>query len=852
MLNDDEDSFPVASGAPSKDFVSNFDFVMVFKTDGVTQSGICKHCFYSMLGADLDLYPYLSIQNDELIILIGAKESKLREFADTINYKLELDRGTLEKVITTGIPNFGINGVNIANDPEKFGDMFKPYSHIFGKYEPENEHFIINHVETDGDGNNVKRYVFGQRAVEAFPAETVDNLYRKHGDSVFSKVDRLKLLFYILEGNKSKGGCGLSISKFVTQNTIEAFYPIHDHNIIDPVVEKCTSWTLCPWLFPFDDIRNYFGERFTLYFVFVGHFCRYLVIPALVGLTFQLVVWGTLDYSHPVLPFFGLIMSIWAIVYLENWKRKENTTALRWGMTDFEQEEPDRPEFNGEPVTSYIDGSTMLYFNNQTRNGRLVLSACVVGLFVLTIVAVVAGIYVMRFTLQGKYGPYASTIASVLNAVQIQVFNFIYDKFAVRTTLYENHRTDTEYEDSMISKTFVFQFVNSYSSFFFIAFIAGNLARPDTLDDIGPQADFQGQCGYANCMQPLSVNLAIIFGSRLVINNVLSIVVPYIMLKLKIRSETQNADASTISRAEKDYMLSEYIIQTQDLQRMADVVIEYGYMILFIVALPISCCLSMINSFAKVKFSMWRHVHLLQRPVPKGAQDIGTWQSILTILSVVGVTTNAALICFTMDIISNYTLAGRLWIFIGFQWVIIAMQGFVSYIIPDVSEKVEVQLQRQEFMISKVILHVPDEDEEEGDEEESNAKTEEEKLIAKRSMSITKYSKGKLEKKYATYPNITPASHPNASSESVDQLLTHVLHGQEARKQILPPKPEGITSTEELVARYKTLAPSSASSQVTPVPVVASAAPVDQGTSVNDIKLKTGADSDDEATFKTA
>ena len=113
-------------------------------------------------------------------------------------------------------------------------------------------------------------------------------------------------------------------------------------------------------------------------------------------------------------------------------------------------------------------------------------------------------------------------------------------------------------------------------------------------------------------MQPLSVNLAIIFGSRLVINNFISIVLPWIALKMKISSETKNADASTLSRAEKDYMLSEYIIQTKDLQRMADVVIEYGYMILFIVALPISCGLSMVNSIFKVKFAMWSHVEVFK------------------------------------------------------------------------------------------------------------------------------------------------------------------------------------------------------------------------------------------------
>jgi hypothetical protein len=78
------------------------------------------------------------------------------------------------------------------------------------------------------------------------------------------------------------------------------------------------------------------------------------------------------------------------------------------------------------------------------------------------VAAVVAGIYWMRFILQqdADTNAYASTVASVANAVQITVFNTIYQKIVVHLTDNENHRTDTLYEDSMIMKLFLFQFVN--------------------------------------------------------------------------------------------------------------------------------------------------------------------------------------------------------------------------------------------------------------------------------------------------------------------------------------------------------------------------------------------------------
>ena len=37
----------------------------------------------------------------------------------------------------------------------------------------------------------------------------------------------------------------------------------------------------------------------------------------------------------------------------------------------------------------------------------------------------------------------------------------------------ELHRTQTEHEDSLISKTYIFQFVNYYSSLFYIGFFKG-------------------------------------------------------------------------------------------------------------------------------------------------------------------------------------------------------------------------------------------------------------------------------------------------------------------------------------------------------------------------------------------
>ena len=59
------DAIPAHHGPPSADLESYFDFVMVFKlNENKEESGLAKHCFYSMLGGGtwlaLNYFPHTS------------------------------------------------------------------------------------------------------------------------------------------------------------------------------------------------------------------------------------------------------------------------------------------------------------------------------------------------------------------------------------------------------------------------------------------------------------------------------------------------------------------------------------------------------------------------------------------------------------------------------------------------------------------------------------------------------------------------------------------------------------------------------------------------------------------------
>jgi len=454
-----------------------------------------------------------------------------------------------------------------------------------------------------------------------------------------------------------------------------------------------------PWKQPFDSIKEYFGEKITFYFVFMGHYTKMLLFPAFISIPLQAYIFYTWDFSSPLLPVFSFIISMWAVIMLEFWKRKEKRQAYEWGMTDFEVNERDRPDYRGTVIKSFVTGEMVRYYPSSKRYKYTTQSYIVVFLLICLVVGAVVGIYVMRYQLELRNFPQAQTLCSVVNALQIQLLNALYGFLANEMSERENHRTDTKFEDSMITKIFLFQFVNSYASFFYLAFVA-QYTKPY-------------ECGgHGGCMEPLALNLAVIFGSRLVSGNAQELLIPYILYRFNYMRKTFG---KLLSRPEKEFMLVPYDNRKSSLEDYAEIAIQFGYNALFASALPIAAFFALVSNIVEIKGDAWKLLRLYQRPIPMSAEDIGTWQTIFLLISVAAVITNAGIVAFTSDTLDEITEAignddVRFWFFIGFQWTCFLFQAALMAIIPDVPEDVEIQMNRCEYLSQKVIDFVPDDE----------------------------------------------------------------------------------------------------------------------------------------------
>ncbi|KAF4321830.1 hypothetical protein BBO99_00004563 [Phytophthora kernoviae] len=349
----------------------------------------------------------------------------------------------------------------------------------------------------------------------------------------------------------------------------------------------------------------------------------------------------------------------------------------------------------------------------QIRFRRVMRSLFFISALIVLVIGVVAGIFVFRiaatsgkwkdmFTVNGMQlgGPAASTV----NAIQIMVMNNVYSTVAERLNRYENHRTDTEYEDHLIGKTFLFQFVNSYASLFYVAFIKTSVEGEDSCKPVEH-----------GCMDELMMGLGIIFALRVTSGNFFEVGLPWIMKKLRWR---QASNASSQIRREPSGIEQQLGLDVYDQKGTFDdyneMIIQFGYVTLFVVAFPLAPAMALFNNFFEIRIDAHKLVNATRRPDPRGAQDIGTWGTIIDLMGSIAMVTNVALVCFTSHrTTAHLSTHERLILFVCLEHALILLKYVLMMMVDDEPHDVMLQKQRATFIIDKIVNLIADDDDEE-------------------------------------------------------------------------------------------------------------------------------------------
>merc|ERR1719336_400732 len=455
---------------------------------------------------------------------------------------------------------------------------------------------------------------------------------------------------------------------------------------------------------PLDHIREYFGERIAIYFAWLGFYTGWLLPAALVGFAVFLYGIATLDenviaqevcheqarnitmcplcskcstyplhqicaytkvaylFDHPGTVFYAVFMSFWAVTFLEYWKRKNASLAHQWDCMGFQEEdEKPRPEFAANapyleenPITGVREPS----FPKEVRlrriaagSGLILLMVCLVLVCILAVIIyrTVASIELFKHNATRSIAPIlASTTGAMINLMAIMTMGKLYERLAFRLTTWEMHRTQSEFDDNLTFKVFIFQFINFYSSLIYVAFFKGKFTGyPGHYKHIVGNLRNE-ECGAGGCLIELAQQLGVIMVGKQCINNAQEIIIPKV--KAWWHQKKLEEGGQTESQTESDYRL----VGNEGLfQEYLEMVLQFGFITIFVAAFPLPPLFALLNNWVEIRLDAQKFVCETRRAVAERAENIGIWFKILEMLAKLAVISNAFLIAFTSDFIQK-------------------------------------------------------------------------------------------------------------------------------------------------------------------------------------------------------
>ncbi|KAM5318967.1 anoctamin-5 isoform 3-T4 [Glossophaga mutica] len=551
--------------------------------------------------------------------------------------------------------------------------------------------------------------------------------------SFFPSSTRNRIVYYILsrcpfgiEDGKKRFG----IERLLNSNTYSSAYPLHDGQYWkpaeppNPVNERYIlfqNWARFSYFYkeqPLDLIRNYYGEKIGMYFVFLGFYTEMLFLAAVVGLACfvygllsmhsttssseicdpkiggQIIMCplcdSTCDYwrlnstclaskfSHlfdnESTVFFAIFMGIWVTLFLEFWKQRQARLEYEWDLVDFEEEQQQlqlRPEFEAmckhkkmNPVTKELEPYMPLY----SRIPWYFLSGATVTLWMSLVIACMVAVIVYRLSVFATFSSFMESDASLkhvksfltpqittsltgscLNFIVILILNFFYEKISAWITKMEIPRTYQEYESSLTLKMFLFQFVNFYSSCFYVAFFKGKIVGYPGKYTYLFNVWRSEECDPGGCLIELTTQLTIIMTGKQLFGNIKEAIYPLVLNWWRRRKARTNSE-KLYSRWEQDHDL-ETFGSLGLFYEYLETVIQFGFVTLFVASFPLAPLLALLNNVIEIRVDAWKLTTQYRRPVAAKAHSIGVWQDILYGMTVISVASNAFIVAFTSDII---------------------------------------------------------------------------------------------------------------------------------------------------------------------------------------------------------
>ena len=374
---------------------------------------------------------------------------------------------------------------------------------------------------------------------------------------------------------------------------------------------------------------------------------------------------------------YGIVNTLWCVVFVEYWKRQEQELAIRWGVKNISVIQDKRRDFTAEKtITDNVTGEQVAVFSARKRVQRQLLQiplaiVCVIGLG-----SIICTCYAIEIFISEVYsGPFKSVLTftpTILLTLAVPPMSSYLTSFAEKLTFYENHETQEGHDKAMVSKVFVINFLTSYTaisltSFVYVPFASILVPYLDIFAlTVKPFAENDKQ---VQTPSPASFNInpnrlknqMIYFAvTAQVVNFAMETIVPFFTKKGQDKfKEYQSSKAEKsggaapkasdndppeerefLHRVREEASLPDYDV-TSDLREMC---IQFGYLSLFSVIWPLTPVSYFINNWIELRGDTFKLTAECKRPNPQRADSIGPWLESLQFLAWLGSITTAALV----------------------------------------------------------------------------------------------------------------------------------------------------------------------------------------------------------------
>ena len=393
-----------------------------------------------------------------------------------------------------------------------------------------------------------------------------------------------------------------------------------------------------------------------------------------------------------------LVATYWAVSYRKTWNGMQARTELLFEGGQGEEGTRDatgNPKFKGilrrNPVTDVVE---KYYTDKTTSKFDRVFSSSILGLLMMVVLVACVGIIAFRVFLRMVVPDY-TWLAGILNGVVIVMLDVVWKKVAVHMTAFENHLTVEQYQSALINKIFVFSFVNSYITIFYVTFWKAMWPC-----DCVPQND---------CASEAQIQLYTIVFTRLTFQNALEVYSENVQrLQKKVMQKIFKLKDLIAPQAQSRGAHLHYVPKDDDGDRMIDksplaektrkeldcplygfndqfnnfneIVINHGYWLLFAGVFPIGAALTLFLNTLECRLDA---VSMCQeeaggyrRPNPMVENEINQWKRLVDHLSTFSYVTNAGLVVLTSNVFQGTPAMEKL----VYSGALACMVGWMHYL----------------------------------------------------------------------------------------------------------------------------------------------------------------------------